>query len=228
MPILVFRGLCAIADFGDGKGVQAVMPQGMGHQATLLVASNECDIETLARQSNALLRPNFVAFAGGRQFLGWTITNVPVTFLDGVGTASPIPKGERDRTLDLGSYQPGPPHAATGPVASVRLPAGALFASRGSDIYRVQPSNNIRQMADGIWWLGDSRILVCSNGDQVPLLANATVEITNEAADPKGYGHLHMYYDAFYDGDVPRISIEPAASSHHIDVYDCVPPTPLP
>jgi hypothetical protein len=224
---LKFYGLCGV---GKINGTfQAAMPSVMNHVAVLAARIDQIDTSV----SN---KPDMV-FNGvhGIQIGLWDLGNRTLTF-DGASGEPTWANNEQKITVNLAELNQGSVMKAPGNAAVVKLPAGTLSTGKGvQDLqsYKIlkgtQPLEE-RKCALAIEWkgtVGSATATLKGGGLTLAFFDGAAATITNIMKEKGGEKHFVHYYDEFFvtrPANDKLISIE----NLQLEVFDCVPPVPLP
>jgi hypothetical protein len=217
-------GLCGIGSF-DGV-MLAVLPrsksQGRPHRPIVSVAAKQCVLRTA--------NPDFIHFdANGEQHIGWNLETKRLRFSGGSGNAK-WDDAAKEHLIDLGRFHNGAAIKLPSNVdyAVVELTDGALANGQEEELFTVRLDGT--KVEEGNFGLSVT-LEVNQNkleADRTPLVElknNAVVSVSNLAAVELGHNHFHHYYDEFFQHQPPKkITIENSG----VEIFDCVPPTPLP
>ena len=221
-----FYGLCGV---GAIDGVfQASMPVVANHKAVLAVRIDGMELDEAETTT-----PD-VIFHGpdGVQYGAWSLGSKTLQF--GGGSGAPTwDAGQQDETINLQGFHKGatmrPPKSggATAILPSGRLTAGMEKLDRVLyDILQGGVEIDSRECSVAIVWTGKFNVLLADRL-KVTLKDGAVATVTNVAPITLGHTHFHHYYDEFFvkmpaPGDLITIR------NRNVEVFDCVPPVPLP
>jgi hypothetical protein len=218
-----FFGLCGIGVFNGV--VYAAMPSHGNHKAVLLARADQCKIKADGQPN-----PDFIAHDNADvQLFGWNVSGLTLGFANTTGTAA-WTTGSRDKMIDLDRFNPGAKIKLPAGAAILRLPDGALSEGPDTDVFTIIRDG--KELEKGTFgasatWVGTGLSLGTSNGEIVEVKKDAMLVFTNIAPVQLGHKHFHLYYDAFFDP--PPDAKEQISLEHsNVQVYDCVPPVPLP
>jgi hypothetical protein len=225
MPITVnFFGLCGIGMFD--REMHAVMPAAKKHHPTLLIRAEDCDARTTS--------PDFVVHdTEGVQILGWDRSlRSDLTFASTTGNAAWHDSAQQEALVNLARHEKNKPTRRLGTMPALRLPGGDLFAGTGTQPFtllrggvEVEPE---RLYATSAIWIGAANRLVSGTRALAAFRDNAVLTFSNLAPEIDGRDHFGLYYEQLFlpvPDAAHQIKLD---GSRGVEVFDCVPPVPLP
>jgi hypothetical protein len=217
-------GLCGVGSFNNQ--MLAVMPasvvDGKPHRAFLSAASKDCVL--------AETHPDFIFYdQAGVQQIGWNVDKKRLRFKGATGNAT-WSTCARERMVDLKRFhQNATIKLPAIDSAILELTAGSLSNGPEVEFYDVLVGTTKKEDGEfsiSIRFRTNLNTLQADGTSLVTLNNNAVATLSNLAALPNGHEHFHHYYE-FFDAP-PAPSEQVSIVNSGFEIFDCVPPAPLP